>query len=273
MKLNLERSFTAPFTSMGESSLSTIYLIAGGITLLAFVLIMLFQFGFQVILGILQVAAGDGTGAIVVGVLSIIVSLLLVVVNMACMALPYGYITETAKLEIYDRTSIMPSWEGNFARFFWNGLKVQLIMLVYGILIVLLCLIPILITVAIAILVNGQSSDIMGIVGGIGGIICFIIIATVILFYMFMLPMIIVFFAAEGRMSAGFNVIGIWGKILTNIVEYLLAIVIVILLSIVAGIAGTVIVCTCIGILVIPLLWYFIFPIISLNMFAQLYKD
>jgi hypothetical protein len=277
MKLNLERSFTAPFTSMGESSLLSTYLIAGGITLLAALIIMGFQMIVQAITGVAQVSAGnDDVMVAVVGIISIVASLLAVIINMTCMALPWGYVVETIKLEVYDRTSIMPSWSGNFGRFFWNGVKLQLVMLIYGILVALLCIIPILLVVAVAILVHGQgSSDITAIIGSVGGIICFIIVGIIVLVYCVMMPMIFVTFAAEGRISAALNIFAIWGKIFSNILEYVLALIIVILLSIVIGIVGSIFACVtlCIGGLALPLLYYFIFPIIIFNMFAQLYKD
>lgn len=273
MKLNLERTFTAPFTSMGDSSLTNIYLIAGAITLLALIVVGVVSLPMNAIASVMDSSNPDPGMAALMGILFIIGYFIVIIVTFAAMALPWGYIVETVKLEVYSRSSIMPSWSGNYGNFFWKGIKLQLLMIIYTILIVLICAIPILLTVIIALLTNTMSSDVTVIAGSVGGIISIVIMCIIMLIYSFLFPMIIVTFAAEGKLSEGLNIFKILSKIFSNFLEYILAIIICIMLGVVVMILYVGLICTCCGILVVPLLLYFIYPIICLNMFAQLYKD
>jgi len=275
MKLNFERTFTAPFSTTGDTNISNIYLIGGALTLGGFIILFIFQMFSQLFIGGLQAIASSGssTSIAIAVLLTVIISLLTMLVNICTLGLPLGYVVETIKLEIYDRSSIMPSWTGNYARFFWNGVKMQLIMLVYGVALMLIILIPAIIFGVIMGISAGQSQDLTAIAGGIGGIILITIIIILMLAYMFILPMILVHFAAEGRFFAAFNLFKIMSKIFSNFVDYIIAIVVVIGLGIMGSILYVILCVTCVGIFAIPLVSYFLLPIIMLNLFAQIYKD
>lgn len=275
MKLNFERTFTAPFSTTGDTSISNIYLIGGALTLGGFIILFIFQLFSQIFITGLQAISNSGSStSIAIAVsLTVIISLLIMLVNICTLGLPLGYVVETVKLEIYDRSSIMPSWTGNYARFFWNGVKMQLIMLVYGLALILIILIPAIIFGVIMGISAGQNQDLAAIAGGIGGVILITIIIILMLAYMFILPMILVHFAAEGRFFAAFNLFKVMSKIFSNFVDYIIAIVVVIGLGIMGSILYVILCVTCVGILAIPVVSYFLLPIIMLNLFAQIYKD
>ncbi|MGD9580822.1 MAG: DUF4013 domain-containing protein [Vampirovibrionia bacterium] len=275
MKINFERTFTAPFTAGEDGNIKNIYLTAAGITLLGFVLIGIMQGISQVVVTFAQAIAGsnDVTSALIAGILAIVVSLLSMGVSLVALALPFGYVTETVKLEVYDRKSIMPSWSGNYMRFFWNGVKFQLIMFIYSFILALIVIIPIILLVAILGVSLHDKQEMAAVAGGIGGIVIMLIIMVLIFAYMFILPMILTHFAAEGRFLAAFNIFKIIGKILSNLVDYIIAIVVVIGLGIMASIVYMLLCITCVGLLAIPVFAYFLLPIIMLNLFAQIYKE
>lgn len=275
MKLNFERTFTAPFSTTGDTSITNIYLIGGALTLGGFIILFIFQIFSQIIIGGAQAIASSGsasTAAIAIA-LTIVATLLTMFVNICALGLPLGYVVETVKLEIYDRASIMPSWAGNYGRFFWNGVKLQGIMLIYGLVLVLIIIIPAIIFGLIMGVSAGQNQDLTAIVGGVGGIILITIMMVLMLAYMFVLPMILVHFAAEGRFFAAFNLFKIFGKIFSNIVDYIIAIIVLIGLGIMGSVLYMLLCVTCIGLLAVPVVSYFLLPIMMLNLFAQIYKD
>lgn len=275
MRLNIERSFTAPFTSLGEGSLLNIYLIAGGITFGVFVIQFILSTAPQLLIPLFSFNYGSTPDPSIITLLIsgfIIIFLVFITIICAIQALPLGYVLETAKLEVCDKSSIMPPWNGNLVKFFVNGLKLMAILFLYYFIILLAVAIPFLLTLSVAFLVKNLNSDLSALIGIIGGFISFILAIFLLLAFLITLPMICIRFIVEDRFWAAFNVITIWKKIISNFFEYIIALIVTLILFCSLTVIPLILCCTVIGILVIPLISNFIIPIIILNMFAQIYK-
>jgi hypothetical protein len=274
MRFNIERSFTAPFASIGDTNLLNIYLIAEAITfgpaLIQFVLQMVMQ-GFASVLP----ALSQDTTMMVLGVAVFVVMFILITfLNIAFWAFSYGYALETVKLELQDKVAIMPQWEGNFKKYFFNGLKFFAIIFIYFIIVFAIILIPVLLLVAVIYFFQNQNSDMMGVLSGIGGMLVgiFMIILTFALMLIF--PVAIIRFVDTGKFWEAFNVTAILSEFVGKALDYILASVIIFAASIVlAPLMFLFLICTCcLGSVVMPLVAQFISPIVFFNMYAQIYK-
>jgi hypothetical protein len=272
MKLDITKTMSAPFTTLGESSLTSIYLIAFAFSFGAFLVQLASNISFQFI-EVMGKGIGDSAFSTGVIALAIIIALISFVAFIAVYAIPSGYIIETAKLEVYNRSAIMPSWTGNYGRFFWNGLKAIGIYVIYTIIMFAIIAIPTILIAALGGFAGASGSDIAGAGMGLAVILYMIFFFLIMFGFMIFVPMAIVRFAAEGKFWSAFNILAILQKIFGNILDFSLAIIFIILLIIILTIVVIGLVCTCVGILLVPLVQSFIFPIMALNLFAQVYKD
>ena len=275
MKLNLEKAFTAPFTSMGDTDLKKIYLVAGGISIGGFIvyIVVFFLAYFLIIASAIAASNSDAIGPVMC-ITMFIFFLICTLLPAILFALPAGYVIETIKLQVHGRTAIMPSWSGNYGRFFWNGIKMNIINFIYYIAAMLIGYIPIIILAIIAGIHPSSltNEELAGVLGGVGMVISMIWIVIIFLLYFILIPMILVSFAANGSFLAAFNIFHILKKILTNILDYIIAMAISMGIFMVFGIIYLLLSCTVIGILLVPLL-FFIVAIIIFNLFAQIYSD
>ena len=259
MSINLAKSFKSPFHTQAECGLFKIYLIAVGFSLAIFIIHLIF----------------GGLGIIIC-----FVHFIHLIVVLSTQSFQFGYFIETIRLELTNKDSVMPAWEGNYTRYFINGFKIQIIALAYllfNLVIITGALFScgFIVTCALTMFYNTGGEASSYVVPTLLLICCFVIgvipiLLTVITVFLF--PMICIRFAEGEKFFSAFNIIAIIKKVFKNFIDYSLATLIVILLLIPVLIGCIVLCLTVIGIVGIGLL-QFIVTIIVLNMYAQAYKE
>lgn len=277
MKINITKSLKAPFIFKNEHNWVIIYLIA---TVFAFIGNFNFNFSFNTgsnnqSLEFIKDALSNPLG-ITIAIILLIILLVFLVIRFICNCFTCGYIIKTMKLEVENNEIIMPEWKSNMGHFFFTGLKWQIILITYGIMISLLPLMLLLLGLIFADIsfndfTNPEKwTSITFIAFGIAALIILLIQALI---YALIVPVIYARFAKENRFLSAFNLVAISGNIIFNITDYIIAILISIALSIGSVVIIIGLCCTCVGILFIPTVIFFILPIIIQNMFAQILKD
>jgi hypothetical protein len=273
MKLDIVRSYTAPFTTVGETSLLSIHFIAAMVSIAIFAIQLIASGVIEIMDFLSEKFVDGGVGSALMIAMTIIVAILFLVLMFLSYALPAGYILETVKLEVYNRASVMPSWSGNIKRFFINGAKLIAIFMIYTVGIWCVILIPgLLLGVATGGFEQG-SNDIVQAIGLAFAIIYMIAVFVILVGFQVIFPMIVVHFAAEARFLAAFEIVTILKKIFSNFLYYILALILAFITLIIIPIISMLVCCTVVGALLFPLILLFIQPIIVMNLFAQVYKD
>lgn len=277
MKIDIKKSLQAPFKFNTDHNWFVIYFIAA-----VFAFIGNFNFSFSANSGsnreILDsiVDAFSNPLGIAILIILFIVLLVFLIIRFICNCFTCGYVVKTMKLETENNEIVMPEWRSNMFHFFFTGLVWQIVLLTYGIMIMLLPLVIFLLGLIFADI--GLNDFTNPDKWASGTFIAFGITALVILFLQIIIfsllsPVIFARYAKENSFLAAFNLIAVIGIILFNLIDYLIAIVIAIIVSIASGIISIGLCCTCVGILFIPAVMFFIVPIIVQNMFAQIVKD
>lgn len=264
MKLDIVKAISAPFSST-EEKLSTIYLTAFGFFAAMFVIPLISEIIIGLFMALLEVVLGKAITSIISIILLFICFLGMVVIFF----IPFGYIIQTIQNEAQNQISVMPAWKGNIKKFAWKGFMAFLVYILFMFIYLVGGSIP-LVLLAFLMKAAGNASEILG---NIIGVISFIY-GTLFLLYLFIaLPMAIVAYGVENSFFKAFNIFKITWKILTHPLESILTIVILCALVFLIFIINIMLTCTIIGILLIPLINYFILMIIVLNMFTQIYKE
>ncbi|MEW5821566.1 MAG: DUF4013 domain-containing protein [Cyanobacteriota bacterium] len=262
MAINLSRSFKAPFYTDSEEGILRIYLITMGFSI--------FIFAIHLIFGVLGLAST---------LFICFIHIIHLIVVFSTQSFQFGYLLETARLEVEKQTFVMPGWNNNYGRFFYNGLKIQLIFLIYlaintsiGFIVYLACGLYIPEVMQQLTLAHEGSISYTGPVI----IICLLLIAflipvLILIFNLIIAPMICIRFAITQSFLSAFNLWTICKSITLKLFDYVVATIIVIVLLIPVVVVTILLCLTLVGWIGIGLL-QFIFIIIALNMYAQIYS-
>jgi hypothetical protein len=260
MSLNYRKSFTAPFKTSAPDGLVKIYLISIGFILVIWILHAIFTFmGFAS------------------SVFICLIHLAHLIIVVATQSVQTGYFLETIKMEIQNKPDVLPGWKGKYGYYFWHGTIIQVIILVY--IIGLLCItigsfflmgffFPVDLSNLPAVSIKTDSTTMTILLFSLSGL--FPVLYMLII--LFLLPFIIVRYAAEEKITASFQLIKLFFKILKHPLDYIIAGIITIVLSIIVFVISAILCLTVIG-WVVGAVVQFIFIVIAFNMFAQIYRQ
>jgi hypothetical protein len=275
MSLDISRSFSVPLAFENDDKRISVYLIAFGISVLTVVFNLIFNivsnFSYY---GMIPFFTEEQMGMVYAGMIGsfyIVIFLLSMLVN----AFLNGYILDSIQLEVFNNEYVMPSWEGNFLKFFLNGLVFALIWIIYVLVILMISLLPGVVLFIVFFAMKATGADAMGMLQNAWLPVSIVsIFLTVFLYMLFVisLPMITVNYAVKRTFFSAFNLFEIGFAIINDFVDYLLAVLISASIYMVFFAIAIFLCCTCIGNIFIPLIANFIVPLIIMNMFAQVYK-
>lgn len=272
MKINFEHCITAPVSFKKDKNAISVYLIAFGITLISFFIFIPMQIISQVSFFLIPEEVTN-YNFILILLSNIAYGLLLpFLLNIPVLIFPAGYIVETIKRELNSEEYLMPLWKDKWKLFFINGIKTLSLLAVYFIVVVIFIYICINALNSITSITNFLAPQMTSSIN----ILCSIIITlSSILFITVILissPFIIIHSVKHNSFRKGLNIIDICKKIYHNWKDYLvgLSLVIFLVITLIVKVLG--LICSLVGILLIPLVSEFIIPIMIMNMFTQIYK-
>lgn len=271
MKIDIMRAIEAPFKQIERANAAEIFLIAFGITFASFTINSISGFVGNIAGSISQIGMSEEMAKLYTVIIAVSVGLVASVGIILLMCFVNGYILETAKREVENNPIIMPMWQNNFKTFFMKGLKLFGIYLVYGLIIGIILAVPL--GIILGALAYMPSSD------GTSGTFGLMFIAASCLLGLFVIalsvcaPMMQVHYAVTNSFMEGFNIPVILEKIMGNLIDYIVAWLVMIGILILSIIPYFILCCTCIGMVFVPLIWQFILPIIFMNLIAQVYKE
>lgn len=273
MKINLERCITAPFSSSGERSLVVIYLIAVGLSLITFFIQVPLAIYGQITFFLAP--ADLNFSSFMTNILfSILISTVgPLLINLPVLIPLMGYWSETIRLEYQNEACILPVWQNNWAKFLSDGFKIFLILLVYILSISALTMIPVLFNSLIVKIAINSNQELLKSLSIFTGIASTIIAILLIFIFIILLPFIMIHFSVKKNILAAFDLKSIFSKVFSNLTDYFIALILSIIIVSTILFNTFALVCSCVGVLLIPLLVEFIFPIMILNLFTQIYKD
>lgn len=198
--------------------------------------------------------------------IKIIFQILFIIIKILIVAIPAGYIIQSAHNEIINSDSLLPDWSGHFKEYFRKGLGYIAVMLLYTFILALICGIPL----SLASLTSGLSNS--AIHNALISAIIVVIIVPVILIFSFLKPFIATTFAESFDIKQALRIDKILNRVFKVFPEYLASYGLSILLIFGIIFLSVLLVCTCLGIVFLP---FIIMPVslISTNMFAQIYKQ
>lgn len=199
----------------------------------------------------------------------VIVFVIGVLITLSSLALPWGYLAETIRLEVQSSDYLMPTWKGNLISFYKRGIMIQSILLVYLIATIFL---PLIIIASSATLYAKLSGVAVEQINDPVGVLLLTVIALSMVIFFLIVPAAIVHYAAEGTFLSGFNLIKIARFIFSSLLEYILIYFFYLLMLVLFIIISVLLACTCIGVVLLPYIYYFLIPVTFFNMFAQIYK-
>lgn len=270
IKFDFGRVIKAPFIGDGKTDLKKVYLMATIITFVIFAIIMVVALGSEFLK--LAIFGISSTTIIPQIVFSIAFSLVVIIFQIFLYGLPFGYVNETIRLEVRDCNSIMLGWDGNYKKFYFDGMKLMFIVFIYFAILVFMPTIIVGILCYFSVGLPLSDSALMS-EFPIGLILIGITYLAMAFIYFLIFPFVWIRYAVEERFLEAFNLGEIIQKISKNFLSYILALLLVFVMVIVMQISLLILTCTCIGLIFLPVVSMFIFPIMFANMFAQIYKD
>jgi|GEM_PF-1792096 len=196
---------------------------------------------------------------------SIIFNFAILILFIFLTAIPFGYVLQSVHNQVNETGEFLPDWGDKMYFYFINGIKFLFIKFIYVVILFFLIMIVSLVGFAI------YSTFITNIAVAYSSIILFTTIGILItLSYCLILPLIFISFAENYRITDAFNIKKYIRIIYNNIYDYILCDIAVFGLIILQIFLSILLVCTCIGILLIPFLYLPVFLII-INLFTQTY--
>jgi hypothetical protein len=260
MKLDLKKSFKAPFYTSAPEGLLKVYLIALG----WFLAVWLVHFIFTVF-------------GLASTVFICLVHIFHIGVMIATQSTQIGYFLESIRCELAGDQHVMPSWQGNIPRYFWKGTILQFVIAVYFAIMAIFILVFYVIAVFIVpldinvVLEQGINRETGSSLIVLLLLFWLIPILTGILFLVIS-PFVVISYAESLSFKGAFNIINIFSLILKRFPEYLLAVIIATVLFVIITIITLLLCITIVGWIAGALI-QFTGIIIVLNMFAQVYKS
>jgi hypothetical protein len=193
-------------------------------------------------------------------------NLFMMIVFILLYAIPKGYIIQSMHNEINSEEPVLPEWESALGKYFRMGVSLFAINLIYLVIIGIISIIPFIAGYSVyALYPDNPMVASLGMFAAIFFCLPFVFIYTLIL------PFIVCTYAEKLNVKDAFKLDRIFSLIFNVLPEYLLTFVLTFFLVIVWFLLSMAMVCTCVGIVLMPFL---ILPmgLISMNLFAQTYK-
>jgi hypothetical protein len=278
MGFDLKRPFLTPFTHTYPAELIPVYLIATAVSLGGYFLMIV---ACLIVIPVFAISlpfiikAENWIALVVMGGLYMIYIFAMLAITSA---LPMGYALESAKLEASGAPIVMPHWGGNFLNFFKKGFLATIIIYIYIIALFLFVAASAGIIFAIFYLLKEKTAFFAGIVEFETGLyIAFALLGLISaigsILISLILPMLYVNFSIQDKFIAAFDFVTVFKLIFKNFKLFLLTVLTSIALLLAMLIPLFALSFSCVGLLLSPLVFGFIFPIILFNIFAQLYKS
>lgn len=269
MGVNFTRSIKAPFLALDNKKLFFIYLTLFIIIIVKYILVGACSIAIYSVSEALTMSATPDPNFIQYINLAVqAIKAVNIIGFLVLTAFQIGYILETVKLEIFRRKFLLVSWDGNFRRFFLKGLTFTIITAIY--------ISPIII---IKYLINFFSSnnyevfEVNSYTYAISTIpLPTIEILAVWLLYSTLIPIIMCIYAYRSNFLDAFDVTEIYHQIRHYFAYYLSVFTYSMFYQVGLVIMATCLTVTCLGILFIPILIEFIFPVMLINLYAQVYR-
>ncbi|OGI17275.1 MAG: hypothetical protein A2287_07690 [Candidatus Melainabacteria bacterium RIFOXYA12_FULL_32_12] len=194
---------------------------------------------------------------------SMIQTVLDTLVNIPVLAFAMGYIIQSAHNEVKNETPLLPNWDSKFFNYFKTGFIYYLINIGYYFFIVLIAVIIGLLVMLFSLILNFNFnvSNAAGAIGGILGLL-FAIVS----------PFITLFYADNFNWKDAFKLREIFNAISKVFSDYLISFGILAGLWILWLPVYLILTFTCIG-AIIPQFLVLIVHLITVNLFAQTYKE
>jgi len=248
MKVDIKRAIAYPFKDPD----STKKIVIGG----AFFLIMyIIDFAVGFILGAAapKSLTAQETKMFVQGIQGVVN----IFIGIPLSAIPLGYIIQSSHNEIHDNPGL-PEWDSMFYDYFIKGLKYIAINGIYTTCIAILAVIAV-ISTGLA-----QNKNLL--------FVFIPLIIIIFLLYSFISPFITSFYADNFSFKEAFNLKAIFSSISNVFSDYLIVTLVTIALWLIWLPINVILICTCIG-AVVPAFLTFIIYLITVNLYAQLYKE
>ncbi len=181
-------------------------------------------------------------------------------------AVPKGYIVQSVHNEIQSKEPLLPEWDTSLGKYFNLGINFFVIDLIYLAIIGIISAVPFIAGYTVYTLYPDNPM-----VASLGMFSAIFFCVPFLFIYALILPFIVCSYAEELNLKDAFRLDKIFGFIFNVLPEYLLALVLSFFLVIVWFMLSAALVCTCVGIVLMPFL---ILPmaLIAMNLFAQTYK-
>jgi len=193
-------------------------------------------------------------------------SLFMLVVFILLYSIPKGYIIQSMHNEINSKEPLLPEWDSLLGRYFNLGINFFIIDLIYLAIIAVISAIPFIAGYTVYTLYPENPM-----VGSLGIFSAIFFCLPFFFIYALILPFIVCSYAEGLNIKDAFKLDRIFALVFNVLPEYLLTLVLTFCLVIVWFLLSTAMVCTCLGIVLLPFL---ILPmaLIAMNLFAQTYK-
>ena len=134
MTINAKWCIQAPFKSSREKDLIYTYFVAWLIITVKTALIIIGSISDSFIYNAMEsFYSSDYSLESIIDTSLLILKCVIITTYILFSAFQIGYILETVKRELHGHKFIMPHWEGNYKRFFLNGILFSIILAIYSI--------------------------------------------------------------------------------------------------------------------------------------------
>jgi len=189
------------------------------------------------------------------------------ILSIAVIAIPVGYVAQSAHNLIKAESAILPEWDSMYFEYFKKGLGIFFINLAYLFLLFFIISIPAIIDKIIVLFFPSNL-----IITIINIFLITVLVLPAIAGYILIIPFANISYADDFDFWDAFNPEIIISEIFQNFSDYLLILFISIILFAILPAILLFLACTCVGILAPPFIMFYMVLVIA-NMYSQLYKQ